>query len=205
MTNKTTRITLFCSLTLLGLISCDSETETEKFARLEREEQIKLDQEFQKILQQEEKRRKHAIWNEYSENSLSRGAKPWSNCFGRSNACNGRCSEIKINSPSNIDVVVLLKQGNVTKRHAYIPAGRSYTFNIPNGRWQPFFYYGKGWYPDKEMESSSCSSIKGGFLENEDWDKDSPDYLEDVVLTYTLTSVVNGNFQTQSSSQSEAL
>jgi hypothetical protein len=55
------------------------------------------------------------------------------------------------------------------------------------------------------MESSSCTSIKGGFLENEDWDKDSPQYLNNNILTYTLTSVVNGNFQTQSSSQSEAL
>lgn len=209
MNIKTQVFAVICAITLT-LTSCESAEE--KQARLDQEQRVRVEQELErqrvaeeKRIAEEEKRREQAIWNEYSENSLSRGAKPWSNCFGRSNTCDGRCSEIKINSPSNIDVVVLLKQGNVTKRHAYIPAGRSYTFNIPNGRWQPFFYYGKGWYPDKEMESSSCTSIKGGFLEYEDWDKDSPDYLEDVVITYTLTAVVDGNFQTQSSSQSEAL
>ena len=110
-----------------------------------------------------------------------------------------------MNGPSGTDVVVLLKQNGVTKRHAYIPAGRSYTFYIPNGTWQPFFYYGKGWYPGKEMKSPSCASLKGGFLENEDWDKDSPQYLDNHILSYTLTTVVNGNFSTQNSSQSEAL
>ena len=94
-----------------------------------------------------------------------------------------------MNGPSVLDVVVLLKQNGVTKRHAYIPAGNSYTFNIPNGTWQPFFYYGKGWYPEKEMNSPSCTSLEGGFLENEEWDKDLPDSIEDMVVTYTLTSV----------------
>ena len=209
MSIKTLILTSACVLTIT-LISCESAEE--KQVRLDQEEQVRVEQELErqrlaeeKRIAEEEKRREQAIWNEFSENSLSRGAKPWSNCFGRSNACDGRCSDMIINSPSNIDVIVLLKQGGVTKRHAYIPAGRNYAFNIPNGNWQPFFYYGKGWYPDKEMNSSSCASLKGGFLENEDWDKDSPQYLDNNVLTYTLTSVVNGNFQTQSSSQSEAL
>ena len=96
----------------------------------------------------------------YSENSLARGAKPWANCFGRSNSCNSNgCSEIVVNGPSGSDVVVLLKQNGVTKRHV-IPAGRSYTFNIPNGMWQPFFYYGEGWYPDKEMKSPRAHHSK---------------------------------------------
>ena len=51
----------------------------------------------------------------------------------------------------------------------------------------------------------TASPLKGGFLENEDWDKDSPNFLEDNILTYTLTTVVNGNFSTQNSNQSEAL
>ena len=188
----------------LSLTACESEEE--KFAREEREEQERIEREYEEIVRQEERRRKQEIFSQYSENSLARGAKPWANCFGRSNSCNGNgCSEIIVNGPSGSDVVVLLKQNGVTKRHAYILAGRSYTFNIPNGMWQPFFYYGEGWYPDKEMKSPSCASLKGGFLENEDWDKDSPDYLEDIIITYTLTTVVNGNFNTQSSSQNEAL
>lgn len=195
----------------LSLTACESEAERQ--AREALEEQARVEAEAERLRLEEERRiieearrRQQAIWNEYSENSLARGAKPWATCFGRSNSCNGNgCSEIVVNGPSGSDVVVLLKQNGITKRHAYIPAGRSYTFNIPNGTWQPFFYYGEGWYPDKEMKSPSCASLRGGFLENEDWDKDSPNYLEDNILTYTLTTVVNGNFSTQNSSQSEAL
>ena len=89
-------------------------------------------------------------------------------------------------------------------KHAYVRAGSSYTFEMPNGTYQPFFYYGKGWDPNKLMPSNSCKSLKGGFLERESFDKDLPQRLENQTLTYTLQSVTNGNFQTIDSDSEEA-
>jgi hypothetical protein len=200
-------LTCLCALTL---ISCESAEE--KQARIDKEERFRVEAEQgrlrlaeEKRIAEEEERRKQAIWAEFSENSLGTGEKPWSRCFGRKNSCSGGCSEIKINGSLHSDVLVILKRNNVVKRHAYIAAGNSYAFEIPNGTWQPFFYYGEGWYPKKEMESSSCESLMGGFLEGEQWDKDLADDLNDVIITYTLTSVRDGNFQTKDSNQKEAL
>lgn len=170
--------------------------------RIQEENRIAAEE---KQIAAEEKRREQAIWNEFSTNSLGTGTTPWSDCFGRKNSCNVGCSKIRVNGPSGSDVIVILKQNDVVKRHAYIASGGSYTFNIANGSWQPFFYYGLGWHPEREMTSPTCSSLKGGFLENDHWDKDYTESLTNQVLTYTLTTVVNGNFQTKDSNQNEAL
>ena len=83
--------------------------------------------------------------------------------------------------------------------HAYIAAGDKYTFDLPNGVFQPFFYYGEGWNPNKDMGNG----VKGGFVQDESFSKDSPQTIDDCVLSYVLQLRKDGNFQTKGSSRSE--
>tara|TARA_B110000285_G_C14993559_1_gene547604 strand:- start:203 stop:697 length:495 start_codon:yes stop_codon:yes gene_type:complete len=138
-------------------------------------------------------------------NSLRTGSTPYANCYGRNLVCNSNgCSEIKVKTPYNSDVLVTIKKnGNVIK-HAYIKGGDSYTFSFPNGTYQPFFYYGKDWNPNKLMKSNNCGGIKGGFNKNESFGKDYPQRLNGQALQYTLILQQNGNFSTKPSNSSEA-
>ncbi len=146
-----------------------------------------------------------AIRQHYANNSLSHGAMPYSYCFGSQNSCGGYgCSEIRVRASNNSDVLVTIKSGGRVVRHAYIRAGRTYTFQLPNGSYQPFFYYGKGWNPYKIMKSTYCGTLKGGFTSNEVFGKDSPQYLNGDILTYELILRQNGNFSTRPSSAQEA-
>ncbi len=83
--------------------------------------------------------------------------------------------------------------------NAYIEAGDSYTFNLPNGYYQVFFYGGKGWNPNKTMPNG----IEGGFVANESYSKDNPVSLEYQGLEYELIPQLNGNFTTKQSSAIE--
>lgn len=141
---------------------------------------------------------------QYANYSLATGAKPYSSCFGSSNYCSGSCSEIVVNTPSNSDVLVTIKRRGNVYRHAYINENDSYKFKFPNGEYQIFFYYGKGWNPNKDMNSSNCKKLRGGFLSNELFGKDDSQFLNNQVLTYTLILQENGNFSTRPSSASEA-
>jgi hypothetical protein len=89
-------------------------------------------------------------------------------------------------------------------RHAYINANSTFTFQIPNGTYQPFFYYGNGWNPEKKVESSTCQNLKGGFIEGEVFGKDIPQSLNNNVLTYELILQQSGNFSSKPSSSMEA-
>ena len=133
----------------------------------------------------------------YYNNSLSTGSSPYSNA----NYANGDESEICIStsSNSNCDVVAIIKRGSTIVRNSYIRAGGSYTFNLPNGTYQVFFYGGKGWNPDKSMPGG----LRGGFVANESYSKDSPVNLNYEILTYELIPQANGNFSTQQSSANE--
>lgn len=142
----------------------------------------------------------------YANNSLSTGNKPWAYCYGSYNQCGGYgCSEIQVKSGGS-DVVVTIKdrKGEVV-RHAYIKQRSSYTFHVPNGSYQPFFYYGKGWNPNKEMKYVSCGMLKGGFISVEHVGKDEFQYLNNNILTYTLVETTFGNFNTKPSNTNEAL
>ena len=56
------------------------------------------------------------------------------------------------------------------------------------------------------MQSSECSSLYGGWNLNENFDKDDGTItLKGQIMSYTLSSRVNGNFQTTDSSIEEAL
>jgi hypothetical protein len=89
--------------------------------------------------------------------------------------------------------------------HAYISAGSSYTFEMPDGTYQPFFYYGKGWNPEKVMKETSEGKLKGGFIESESFGKDDPQTLNNEILTYELILQSNRNFSTRPSNAADAL
>lgn len=133
----------------------------------------------------------------YYNNSLSTGSTPYTS-HGRSATDESQIS-VSTSANSNCDVVVIIKRGGMINRNAYICAGGSYTFHVPNGTYQVFFYGGKGWNPNKSMPHG----IKGGFVANESYSKDSPVSLEYQGLEYELILQPNGNFSTQQSSANE--
>lgn len=75
------------------------------------------------------------------------------------------------------------------------------TINLQNGyRHQTFFYYGNGWYPQKEMKNG----IRGGFIKDEAFSKDgSAEHLSNNILTYKLVLQQSGNFSTSRSNENE--
>jgi len=170
------------------------ELESER-ARLAEEERVQKEKE--KIAQE--------LYEKYINNSLPNGATPYKSCFGGNSSCTEwGCSEIKVTTPRDSDVIVTLKKDGKVVRHAYINANSTFTFQIPNGTYQPFFYYGSGWNPQKEVESSSCQNLRGGFIEGEVFGKDSPQSLNNDVLSYELILQRSGNFSTKPSSSVEA-
>ena len=142
--------------------------------------------------------------NSYSQYT---GATPWSNCFGTNGSCQEYgCSAIIVKTSSSSPVVAIVKKYDRVVKHAYISAGSSYTFEVTDGTYQVFFYYGTSWNKNKKMKSSECASLYGGWDKNENFDKDDGTItLKGQSMTYTLTSVTNGNFQTKDSSIEEAL
>lgn len=131
---------------------------------------------------------------------------PYSSCYGSSNYCSDwSCSKIKVITGGSGDVLVTIKNsyGKVV-RHAYIKGGNSFTFNVPDGSYQVFFYSGTGWNPNKQMPSSSCSYLKGGFVSNESVTKDNYINLYSQIMTYELILQQQGNFSTKPSSKNEA-
>ena len=91
----------------------------------------------------------------YLDNSLSTGAMPYTQFYGKNYKCPyDQCSGIRVTAPGESDIVVIIKcnnqKGNVVA-HGYIKAGGTFQFDIPDGTYQTFFYYGEGWNPNKEM------------------------------------------------------
>ncbi|MBI9056987.1 MAG: hypothetical protein JEZ01_04370 [Labilibaculum sp.] len=210
------------SILLIGLLGA-CESESEKRIRIAKQEQIRIEKEQklakekrdreihlaeaarQKAIKKEQERKEKAIYDKYINNSLWTGATPYSNCFGGNGSCSGRgCSQIKVKTPFNSDVLVTIKKNKQVFRHAYIKANSSFTFDFPDGTYQTFFYYGKGWNPNKVMKRNSNGIVKGGFIANEVFGKDRSQLIENGILTYELILQKNGNFTTQSSSKEEA-
>ena len=101
----------------------------------------------------------------YVDNYLQTGSAPYS-----SNSAYGDNSTITVRtSSSDNDVVVIVKSYGEMVRNAYIQGGDSYTFNLPSGNYQVFFYGGKGWDPTKDM-----NGYQGGFVYQETFSKDAP-------------------------------
>ncbi len=135
---------------------------------------------------------------------LSHGQSPYSYCYGDKNECNDSCSKISVTASNNSDVIVLVKKDDNVFRNAFISKGRTYEFNLPNGTYQTFFYYGSDWNNEKYMKETSCGSLYGGFRKGEHFGKDSPQFLYNNILTYELILQQNGNFSTKSSNLNEA-
>jgi hypothetical protein len=164
-------------------------------------EQERVEEEQRLTREREDK----AIYDKYISNSLSTGALPYSYCFGTNQSCSGnKCSEIKVKTPSNSEVLVIIKQGGDVVRHAYIGSSSSLTFELPNGTYQPFFYYGNGWNPEKMMKEADCGTLRGGFIADEQFGKDEPQYLSNNILEYELILQQQGNFSTRPSNPAEA-
>lgn len=140
---------------------------------------------------------------QWLDNSLSTGSTPYRAYYGGNASCDSwGCSAINVTAPHGSDLVVTIKKGNKTGyvvRHAYINAGRTYHFEVPNGTYQVFFYQGNGWNPQKEMSGG----IKGGFVSNESYSKTGVQYLEDQEWSLILQATINGNFNTQHSNEEE--
>lgn len=224
------RTKLLLPLFSLAIIISSCESDAERKQRLEKEEQQRIEleekrkaeeserafqleqerieqekrEEQERIAREErlEKERKEkAIYDKYINNSLSTGATPYSRYYGGNSICKDYgCSQIKVRT-SNSDVIVTIKKNDKVVRHGYINSGSSYTFSFPNGTYQTFFYYGKGWNPDKEMKSVE---MRGGFITDESFGKDDPQYISNQILTYELILQQNGNFSTRPSNQEEA-
>lgn len=220
---------IFLLLTLIVLVGCDS-NHTSEYNQISRNdikgyemfiskypssihvadarERIEVAREEQRMAAEvawlaEEQRR---IEYQYGTNSLSNGSQPYSRWYGTNSYYDEYTphSEIIVNAPYNSDVIAIVRYNNHNGKvagHKYIKAGNSATIYLCNGAYyQTFFYYGKGWYPDKEMKNG----VKGGFVKNEVYSKDgSSSYLEDNVLTYELTISQHGNFSTSSSNENE--
>jgi hypothetical protein len=177
------------------------QAEQERIKREKLEEQERIEREARLKKQRE----KQAIYDLYINKSLNTGSTPYSYCFGRSNSCSSYgCSQIKVRTPSNSDVMVTIKKNDEVFRHAYINAGSQYTFEFPNGTYQAFFYYGRGWNPNKVMKETDCGTLKGGFIADEHFDKDGPQTLSNNILEYELILQQNGNFSTRPSNSDEA-
>ena len=140
---------------------------------------------------------------QYLENSLTTGTTPYSTAYGKNYRCPyTQCSGIKVTAPRESDILVIIKRNNSGGKviaHGYIKAGGTYQFDIPDGTYQTFFYYGEGWNPNKEMKGG----IKGGFVKYELFSKDNPQEISSSILTYVLQLQKNGNFQTSGSSPDE--
>jgi len=148
-------------------------------------------------------KKERETYEKYINHSLQTGVAPYARYYGENSSCNGSgCSQISV-STGNSDVLVTIKDKyKKVVRHAFIQAGNSYAFSFPNGTYQPFFYYGKGWNPEKEMKNGE---ITGGFIEDEHFGKDAPQMLSDDALEYRLVLRRNGNFSTRKSDPEEAL
>jgi len=134
---------------------------------------------------------------EYANNSLITGDVPYPNVYlDDGNECQIR---ISTSSEAKCDLVAVIKQNNQIVRNAYILAGGTYEFSLPNGTFQVFFYGGNGWNPDKRMPNG----LRGGFVANESYSKDSPISLEYEGIEYQLIPQPNGNFSTQQSDAQE--
>ena len=139
----------------------------------------------------------------YLDHSLSTGATPYKDVYGSNyHSPYDQCSGIRVTAPQESDIVVIIKHNNQNGKviaHGYIRAGATCQFDIPDGTYQTFFYYGKGWNPNKPMKGG----VKGGFVKDELFSKDNPQEIYSGVLSYVLQLQRNGNFQTKGSNVNE--
>lgn len=139
-------------------------------------------------------------YNKYINNRLANGATPYRAWYG-SNLRYDR-SKIRMTAPDNSDMIAIVKRNNnngIVIGHAYIRKGNTFVIEVPNGTYQCFFYFGKGWHPKKLMSKG----IKGGFISEESYSKADPETLNFNILTYIMQNVRDGNFTPDPSNANE--
>src|SRR5690606_25043662 len=100
----------------------------------------------EKELKAEREKLKKALFDKYIGSSLRSGSTPYANCFGKNTACSDTgCARIVVNASPSSDLIAILKKEDKVFQHAYVKRDSSYTFEIPNGTYQAFFYSGIGW------------------------------------------------------------
>ncbi len=222
---KTAGVTL-CTLSLLTLISCDK-NHTAEYERIDRSDieeyeafvreypssihvsdaQERIQVAKEEIRMREEEEQREQLYRTYGSNSLYNGSQPYESFYGKNHhySSDEPHAEVRVKAAYNSDVIVIIRYNNQNGRvagHTYVRAGQTATIQLPGGhRYQTFFYYGRGWYPDKPMKNG----VNGGFLEDEAYSKDgSPALLQDnEILSFELTPVPDGNFSTSQSNESE--
>ena len=107
-----------------------------------------IDYQDKEILSEDDKK--------YLNNSLYTGATPYSQYYGNNYKCPyDQCSGIRVTAPHGSDILVIIKRNNQNGKviaHGYICSGATYQFDLPDGTYQTFFYYGEGWNPNKVMK-----------------------------------------------------
>ena len=209
---------IFVSLIIISLCSCESGQDRSERIRREEREKVEYEQQQEAYAKEEaarleaerleqergekERQLQEELRKRYLNNSLTTGSTPYSEYYGGNSSCTDYgCSGVVVRT-SNSDVIVTIKRNNKVVRHAYIQSGDSYSFSFPNGDYQVFFYYGKGWNPEKLMKNGT---MLGGFIEDESFGKDDIQSLHNSKLTYELILQKNGNFSTRPSDSEEAL
>ncbi len=134
----------------------------------------------------------------YGNNVLAHGSAPYSSFFGENRTAQKKhYSDVEVVAPIGFDMVAIIKEQNEDGRvvaHAYVQADSTYTFKIDNGRYQMFFYIGKGWKPGKKMKDG----VLGGFVRNETYSKDDPVSLANEVITYQVSMKERDKFKRSS-------
>lgn len=156
----------------------------ELFDRLKRGKKIDLPRE-----QEEDDLIKFAkeTYAKYINYSLQTGDTPYTPCYGTYLNCSGTgCSKIIVKASKEKDLVASLKQDDKFIGHAYILRGESFTFEVPDGSYQPFFFMGRGWYPERKIKDNECGNLKGGFLSNVNYISDQPVALRNKVVMYDM-------------------
>lgn len=178
----------------------------EEEKRRQREEEERIREEAERR-QREEEQQREQLYSTYGSNSLYNGSQPYESFYGKNHhySSNEPHAEVRVKAAYDSDVIVIIRYDNQNGRvagHTYVRAGQTATIQLPGGHhYQTFFYYGRGWYPDKPMKNG----VKGGFLEDEAYSKDGSTTLlqDNEILTFELTPVQNGNFSTSQSNESE--
>lgn len=136
-------------------------------------------------------------YDTYIDNSLETGSKPYSSQLGK--ARTGR-NYLTFKTSGSTDFIIIVKRarGNKYVNHIYIKGGDNATIYLPNGRFNIYFYSGKGWNPYKQK-----GELTGGFVTWESLQKDGPIDLYSGYGEYTLYPVQNGNLQLKSANVDE--
>lgn len=138
------------------------------------------------------------------------GFSPYDSYFGRGKYDYNALNTIIVHTPSTSNIVFLLKDvySGKTIRNEYIRKNSTFNLtNIPYGTYTFSYFSGKNWSESKTLKNGR---IKGGFTKNisfskSDKVKDWMEFNEGYQGQYeiTLTQVVGGNLETESTNEDD--